>query len=417
MSSPHRENAPGDEDDEFANTCPICVSPFTAQDLQFRPCTCALRMCVWCWHRILSSAELEPGRCPNCREAFDVDYVLKQKPMVQRSTASRKTHHSKASLGDCVLHDRKLLSVRGIPKQLMEHYAPKSMTPTDVLYQHFLFGQYGRIVAAFACRGGTDGTYNAVLRYASTEAAANALACTNGTTLLGNVLSAALIPTRYCSQFLLNKPCLKKYCWELHEELTDKSAVCKGQSASNLLLLGLVVSCGDNGKGGQTQQNPRAAACRAVENMRRDVLKKLSGDSGASLQSPLTALSPSLGESPLSAQKCLAADSSSSFSSPSPPAASPWPHRLPSSEASSHQRAVRKYLDCNTWMNALKLSTGENKRKGSKKSRLQKQQASLESTKDEIKSFLPPAGFPPSILGYSLPPNAAERRRIATLTQ
>jgi hypothetical protein len=408
-----------DDTDEFANTCPICVTPFTEQDMQFRPCVCALRMCVWCWHRILSSAELDPGRCPNCREAFDVEYVLRQKPQVQRSASSRKAHHSRSALADVTIQDRKLLSVRGLPRGIFEELAPAGMAATDVLQQHFLFGQYGRIVASFACRGGSDGTLNAVVRYASTEAAANALACTHGSVLMGHTLSAALIPTRYCSQFLLVKPCAKKYCWELHEELTDKSLVQKGVSAANLLPLGLVVSCGGSEK---SEATSKATMCAVVDNMRRDILRRLLGGGEAILGSAASDVSPPTRPPPAEAGRSPHASSTSaSGQSPLlqsvsgvsfvPELTSPGPSSA--SEAALQQRLVRRYIECNAWASELQMPTTCS---SATRSRRRRTDPSSSSSSSQSMGFvLPPAGFPPSAAGLGLPQNVAERKRIQLL--
>jgi hypothetical protein len=374
-------------------------------------------MCVWCWHRIIDSSELEPGRCPNCREAFDIQYVLRQKVTVQRHSASRKAHASRTALSDVVVQDRKLVSIRGLPQALFD-MAPAGMSPTEVLYQHFLFGQYGRIVAAFACKGGADGTLNAVLRYLSTDSAATAVASTNGTTLMGSTLSAALIPTRYCSQFLLLRPCNKKFCWELHEEVTDKSLVRKDMAAGNLLPLGVVVSTTPDSRIPDVSSVPVV-----IDNMRRDLLKKLT-KAGHAAASPGN-VPVSGGTSPLLQASASPPPEVIPFLSGSPgvgmTSQEPWqqPHASPSpfETSAAQQRLVRQYLELNAWMAEYAKggrkgpSGGAGRRRGGGGGR-----ESLDASAQGGSAVkILPNGFPPCFAGLALPPNATERKRIQAL--
>eukprot|EP00899_Mesostigma_viride_P026627 jgi/Mesvir1/7149/Mv02509-RA.1 len=49
--------APGD-------ACPVCAGPLEQEDMQFHPCTCGFRPCLFCFDRIMQSLD---AKCPSCR--------------------------------------------------------------------------------------------------------------------------------------------------------------------------------------------------------------------------------------------------------------------------------------------------------------------------------------------------------------
>lgn len=157
----------------------------------------------------------------------------------------RKAVPARAHLVDVVLNDKRVVAVRNIPAALIDveevdnAASAAGATSTTVtakqlcdarlfaLGQHFLFGQYGRIVGAVVIYSGQGlnrmPIYSAAIRYASSDEAARCVKFANGSSLLGQILSCKLVPTRYCGQFLLKSMCNKRMCVELHHEHTDKT--------------------------------------------------------------------------------------------------------------------------------------------------------------------------------------------------
>lgn len=259
-----------DEED----SCPLCISPFTAHDKQFNPCSCCgFRLCVWCWHRIVTIAESASGECPGCRTPYDLEAVRKQKvhitqPPPRRAAASRQ------SIADVVVLDKKVVLVENIPTVLLEMGGMREEDHLSTLRQHFLFGQYGRVLSAVIIRGRIRGSkaaasspsagaaeeaYHCALRFHTSEEAAAAVQGTHGAILCGNLLSAALTPTRYCNSFLMNKPSCKKVgCVELHEVApTHKSMYVKGAVARTLSVLGPIADRDTAAASLQSQWSPQ----------------------------------------------------------------------------------------------------------------------------------------------------------------
>jgi hypothetical protein len=207
-------------------------------------------MCLWCWHTIVTMAQsdyMEPV-CPGCRTPYDVPAILKQHNTAPqaRSKTARKAAPARAHLADVVLNDKRVVAVRNIPAALIDveecdatlqasgaSASAKQLCDARLfaLGQHFLFGQYGRIVGAVIIYSGLGTNrmpvYSAAIRYASSDEAGRCVRFANGSHLLGHVLSCKLVPTRYCGQFLLKSMCTKRMCVELHHEHTDKTLYVK----------------------------------------------------------------------------------------------------------------------------------------------------------------------------------------------
>lgn len=235
-------------DDE--DCCPLCISPFTAHDKQFHPCSCcSFRLCVWCWHRIVTLADSGNGECPGCRTPYDLEAVRKQRVHITQPPP-RKAAASRQAIADVVILDKKVLLVENMPLAIMEAAGSREEDRLFTLRQHFLFGQYGRLVSAVVMRGPLRGNsvskvegaveaYHCALRFSTVEEAAAALQGANGMSLCGHVLTAALTPTRYCNSLLMNRPCKKVGCVELHQVCPgDKSMIVKGAVARTLSVLG-----------------------------------------------------------------------------------------------------------------------------------------------------------------------------------
>eukprot|EP01018_Ginkgo_biloba_P026299 Gb_06236 [translate_table: standard] len=46
--------------------CPICTEEMDSTDSSFLPCECGFRLCLFCYHTILT----QDGRCPHCRKSY-----------------------------------------------------------------------------------------------------------------------------------------------------------------------------------------------------------------------------------------------------------------------------------------------------------------------------------------------------------
>jgi tetratricopeptide (TPR) repeat protein len=69
--------------------CPLCCEPFDTTDMEFQPCGCSYRVCLWCFHRIRDDGD---GKCPSCRNTYQSGGV----PMTekQRSTLRQRRQQS-----------------------------------------------------------------------------------------------------------------------------------------------------------------------------------------------------------------------------------------------------------------------------------------------------------------------------------
>ncbi len=223
--------------------CPLCITPFTEQERSFNPCGCGYRVCVWCWNTICQSAdESETGtaRCPNCRRDFDVASVMKQRAAPQQRRPRRRAHASKVDISEDVVDDGRSVALRGVPGQ--------HLRDADDLRTHTWLGQFGRTLAADAGAG------RAVVRFASADDAAAAVAAINGPSgtfvyvagddgsLTRHRVRAALVPTRYCASYLRNEQCQRPRCVELHAPCktggSARAKLLRGRSAAMLDVFG-----------------------------------------------------------------------------------------------------------------------------------------------------------------------------------
>lgn len=306
--------------------CPLCITPWSATDLQFRPCPCGYRICVWCWHTMntLATDGLAP-RCPNCRADYDVQAVLAQR-VAAPPRALRKAAPGKEKIADLCFLDRCVVAVRGLPVWKPTSSAAgavesatesRETLPSDLRQQQYFtaisfddfvgplwMGQFGRMSGAMLSR--RDGM--GVVRYRKADDAASAVAAFDGCEFrwpsaairaagvpvvvpagplgacrrsrpqgrgarlnreedgeaaspvgqattgivmpvacsplntpcrrpptgaawLRFVLTAALVPSRYCSAFLKDCACEKKYCVDRHEMLPADGAIGSASAA------------------------------------------------------------------------------------------------------------------------------------------------------------------------------------------
>lgn len=257
--------------------CPVCITPYSEQDKQFRPCACAFRMCLWCWHTIVTMAQsdYQEALCPGCRAPFDVETIQRQHSRPVKPKSTRRAAPGRAHLADVVLNDKRVVAVRNIPSVLIDidaegdergEEAPDTVAARQcdarlfAIGQHFLFGQYGRIVGAVVVKVAAGlhrmPTYSAAIRYASSEEAARCVRFAHNSVLLGHTLSCKLVPTRYCGQFLLKSLCTKRMCVELHSEHKDKALHIKPPPA--------VFSVLGGAEGIMGESQPRAADGESV---------------------------------------------------------------------------------------------------------------------------------------------------------
>ncbi|CAI5508952.1 unnamed protein product [Closterium sp. Naga37s-1] len=62
------ERVPEEDEEEDENpVCPLCIEELDATEIQFRPCPCGYRVCLFCYERI--KLELK-GICPSCRSTY-----------------------------------------------------------------------------------------------------------------------------------------------------------------------------------------------------------------------------------------------------------------------------------------------------------------------------------------------------------
>ncbi|CAI5961880.1 unnamed protein product [Closterium sp. NIES-65] len=62
------ERVPEEEEEEDEDpVCPLCIEELDATEIQFRPCPCGYRVCLFCYERI--KLELK-GICPSCRSPY-----------------------------------------------------------------------------------------------------------------------------------------------------------------------------------------------------------------------------------------------------------------------------------------------------------------------------------------------------------
>jgi hypothetical protein len=194
-------------------------------------------MCVWCWHTIITLADNEEeARCPNCRSPFDLEAIRQQRP--KQGKPPRKCIPQRQQYADLVLNDRRVVGVTNLPALLIEN-ATIGSSPADVIQQHFVFGQYGRIHGVLLSKA-QEGSWNAAVRFGSSEEAGHAVRYAHGAVLYGRTISCAPIPTRYCANFLMKVACTKRNCIELHSEVSERSFILKDASARTLPLMGVV---------------------------------------------------------------------------------------------------------------------------------------------------------------------------------
>ncbi|CAI7917482.1 unnamed protein product [Closterium sp. NIES-54] len=79
------ERVPEEDEEEDENpVCPLCIEELDATEIQFRPCPCGYRVCLFCYERI--KLELK-GICPSCRSTYG-DPQMAAPPQPTASVAS-----------------------------------------------------------------------------------------------------------------------------------------------------------------------------------------------------------------------------------------------------------------------------------------------------------------------------------------
>lgn len=214
--------------------------------------------------------------------------------METRAVAANQSERLK-NTADCLFHDSKNLAVNNLPDWLRNE---------DELARWDFFAQYGQIIDIL-----TPGEGNisrcAVIRYESPESARAAMRCTNGALVSVKhpklvaqelkaaneeqisiqvcALSVSLHPTRYCSYFLLERPCTKDQCVELHEEVATSSPLEAGAQHNKEELPPKIIS----NKG--ASYLPMVNYHAATHYIEKQLATDSGSDDGTSLSTPTTA--------------------------------------------------------------------------------------------------------------------------------
>lgn len=51
-----------DEEEDDGEYCPLCVTELDETDMEFKPCSCDYRVCLYCFHKL--------KKCPACRMSY-----------------------------------------------------------------------------------------------------------------------------------------------------------------------------------------------------------------------------------------------------------------------------------------------------------------------------------------------------------
>ncbi|CAI9107899.1 OLC1v1007381C1 [Oldenlandia corymbosa var. corymbosa] len=219
------------EGGEENQRCPLCVEEMDWTDQQFKPCKCGYRLCVWCFHRIIDTAEKDDsdGRCPGCRTIYHKDQIISMQVDFDRcssaavAAASRHNREikpqvtsskGKPNLADVRVIQRNIAYVIGLPFSLSDE---------EVLQRKEYFGQYGNVskVSLSRTAGGAvqrfvNGTCSAYVTYSSEDEALRCIKSVHGFVLDGKSLKASFGTAKYCHAWLRNVPCSNPNCLFLH---------------------------------------------------------------------------------------------------------------------------------------------------------------------------------------------------------
>ena len=242
------------EEDTWDSLCLICASLIVESEKDFTPCRCGFRMCVWCFHKIVTLTELtERPRCPGCRAEWDVAAIESQsiKTHLGNPNQNRIVHRhrhvdphrvdkAKRTLVDAVCVDSRVVLVLGLPTR--QDSACFHITQ-ETLVSHAWFGQYGRILALATSHA--DG--KACIRYSlpceATRACTIAGGCRITTPDVDPDLqwTIAVVPgkAKWCPFFLRNELCPKKECIDLHEPCSSHTELLPSLSASRVSVFSL----------------------------------------------------------------------------------------------------------------------------------------------------------------------------------
>lgn len=190
-------------DNDWDALCLICTNPLPVQEKNFKPCPCGFRMCVWCWHKIVTIADGVPAQCPHCRE--NMEPMTAVQPLktcaasrIQRHLDVQRLHSSKRPLVDAVAVDSRVVAVCGIDTTLSR----------NDLQSHSWFGSCGRVLALSVSQ--LHGV--AYIRFASTCDAESAFEFAKA-----HCFGVSRGLAKWCLSFLRGDRCTKPFCIDLHE--------------------------------------------------------------------------------------------------------------------------------------------------------------------------------------------------------
>ncbi|XP_015922021.2 myb-like protein Z isoform X1 [Parasteatoda tepidariorum] len=223
---------------EKIEKCPLCCEELDPDDLNFLPCPCGYKVCLFCWNTIRTN-ENDP-KCPLCRRTYS-ENPAKFEPLSAEQLQKLK---NKKKLEDVkkkqkLAEDRKLLAdVRVVRKNLIfVNELPLNFSKDPKSYQRFLsiFKQAGHVKKVSVLNSsknyaGQKAPFaRAYITYQKNEEALRALKLFEGVEFEGRELKLSLGTTKYCSSYIKNVTCVMKECVYLHEQADAEASFTKEQ--------------------------------------------------------------------------------------------------------------------------------------------------------------------------------------------
>eukprot|EP01065_Artemidia_motanka_P037179 TRINITY_DN4548_c3_g1_i1.p1 TRINITY_DN4548_c3_g1~~TRINITY_DN4548_c3_g1_i1.p1 ORF type:complete len:939 (+),score=295.16 TRINITY_DN4548_c3_g1_i1:102-2819(+) len=226
-----------DDGSSDSEECLICTDVIESHDLDFVPCPCGFRICVWCWHKLRDECpETDEPKCPGCRAVYDPTAALsgpgpqarkaqqRQRPKQQgreqqRPQAQQPRQAPQQRRGDHRdTRQREMSRLRVLQRTLV--YAvgfPKSAAREEVLRSRDYFGQYGAIAKLVISRTSlTQATATVHVTFQRQQDAAVCLRCVDGAFSDGRQIRAVFGANKYCPFFVRHQSCTLRDCTFLH---------------------------------------------------------------------------------------------------------------------------------------------------------------------------------------------------------
>eukprot|EP00659_Diplonema_papillatum_P009656 gene9656-14988_t len=236
--------------------CRQCPGLIDATDVEYRPCDCGWRVCVWCWWRLqMDTMPPDEVRCQGCQKKLDVRRLLAKvdsrhnvlppfdAAALPRPPASDKKGAAAKVSQSFLVVNRRTLHLRGLPK---------AAASDELLRGAEHCAKYGTIVGKVLVRAmdrqkappskqSSTGTpaaaqvaYEALVTYTTRGAAEAAIASLNHVSYMGRVLRASHSTHRLCPSLIRKEKCAAAPCASLHAVPDDAAVVNKLQSVAFL---------------------------------------------------------------------------------------------------------------------------------------------------------------------------------------